>query len=51
MAWFIPDEPILGYLGIAGKWGKIWGYWAGFARPISPFSFLAPAIPGELYRD
>jgi hypothetical protein len=36
-----------GSLGTAGKWGKIWGYWAGEARPIPPFSFLALAISNE----
>jgi hypothetical protein len=37
----------LGSLGITVKKGKVWEYWAGFARPILPFFFLTTAIPTE----
>jgi hypothetical protein len=36
-----------GCLGIVVTWGKIWGCWAGEARPTPPIFFLTPAIPNE----
>jgi hypothetical protein len=38
---------ILSLLGVAVTKGKIWGYWAGFARPIPPIFFLTTAIPRD----
>ena len=32
---------------MAEKWRKIWGYWAGFARPIPPFFLLIRRFPSS----